>query len=1229
MSVFQNTAEAGADRLPALARARREGQVVCHNVTDLVRQITAGAAESLSVFVAAVACVVGLYRARDHVRIAVLCPSAGETDRYGGMSRGIVVDLPLAASTRFGELVHFTAEALAGNAAISVDAADAIVNWREADTAPRMTNGTLGCEQAELLFDFSLEAPHLRLAVQTAGAVGHRISPAVVEDVVAEIALCLSEEPTTAIGELRFVSAAWRRKLLVGFNGEPVLHDKDRSILHRFEEWAAKAGSRPALTFGEQTLSYGGLSAKANSLAAQLHSAGVRKSDLIPIVSAGGIELPVAMLALLKLGAAFVPLDAAWPRERQQVILNELGPKLALYSDPAHIAVTTVPSLCFTAAALAGQTDKPAEVDILPDDLIYGFFTSGSTGVPKCTLNLHGGLLNRFQAMSRRFGADGSDIVLQNSKHVFDSSIWQLLWPLTTGSQVVIPRAGSLLDLSYTIELIDHHKITMTDFVPSIFNALVEVLEFDRGSIPRLASLRQLLIGGEEIGAKAVQKFRSLLPGCGITNTYGPTEASIGCIFHEVRNEDGWSIPIGRPIDNCYATIVDARGVIVPPGAVGEILIGGDCLGRGYLNDPAKTRAAFITNTLPEIPGACLYRTGDLGYYRGDGNIHFVGRQDQQVKLGGVRIELTEIETVIAAHSAVRAVKVIVEGQSDPSPRLVAYVVAGGGTGPDDIMSAVASALPGYCVPKQVFMIDRMPLTPNGKVDRKALGAMAHNRETPADDTVSDSQGRIRSIWLELLALKRVGLHDDFFERGGDSLSAVRLSLRLSKELNTKITARDIYRYPTISQQTTFLESGLDGGAAASEVTSDTMLQAAGRLDPAIAADPMAAVDAPRLIFLTGATGFVGSHLLRNILAETSAHVICLVRAANDAAAAMRLRKTMQHYRLQDEGCDERITAVAGDLELPQFGLSERLYDFLACSVDAVVHNGAVVNFLLDYPALRPANVFGTSEIIRFCVRRRLKRLHYISTLSAVASDDRTRSEETELATATDFPAGGYAQSKAVAERLLTQARHRGVAAVIYRLGEVMPHSRSGIANARAQLDTLIRSCLKLGMSFATSLQLDYTPVDYVTRFLTAAIAAPRMPVSVFHVFHPDSQSLETVFASFRNAGFPLRPVSYGTFYQALRQACALNGADPDLLLTLALLPEPVDIDNGSNDGNPGPIVANACQRFSCAHTLAALETLGVAWPTLGERALESYAAYHRRELRRESQVELTVAQSD
>jgi len=374
-------------------------------------------------------------------------------------------------------------------------------------------------------------------------------------------------------------------------------------------------------------------------------------------------------------------------------------------------------------------------------------------------------------------------------------------------------------------------------------------------------------------------------------------------------------------------------------------------------------------------------------------------------------------------------------------------------------------------------------------------------------------------------------------------------------------------------------------------------------------------LDAPDVILLTGATGFVGSHLLHSLLVDTKANVLCLIRAADDAAADKRLRETIQHYRLDAHDCMPRTTAIAGDLALSQLGLADAAYERLVRSVDTIVHCGAAVNFLLGYSALQASNVSGTLELIRLAVRGRPKRIHYISTLAAVAADARAGFGETELTAEAPFPALGYGQSKSVAERLLVEARTRGVSTVTYRLGEVMPHSRTGIANSRALLDTLIRACLRLGLSFETSLRVDYTPVDYVARFLSAAMTARTLATPVFHVFHPDGQRLESIFNSFRTAGFEIRPVPYPAFHEALRNACAAPAVDPDLLLTLALLPDPSNVIAERWEAQLAEIVADAGGRFSCNQTLCAVESLGIDWPPPGARALETYAEFHRRRL--------------
>ncbi|MDQ3402550.1 MAG: amino acid adenylation domain-containing protein, partial [Actinomycetota bacterium] len=551
-----------------------------------------------------------------------------------------------------------------------------------------------------------------------------------------------------------------RARLLGEFSGRAYPYPTDRTILRLYEDWVVRTPDSPALTFGETTLSYRDLDRRANALAEILRGRGVGLGDFVPLVMRNGLDLPVSIIALMKLGAPFVPIDDLWPAERLAAMIESVRPVAVLHDGAVD------------AAALPESLRLKVDIDTLGEresadfgvpagmtDLIYGFYTSGSTGLPKCTLNIHRGLLNRFLYMTRRFGDRSDQVVLQNSRHVFDSSIWQLLWPLTNGAQVVVPHRGGVLDLSVTIDTIHRHGVTMTDFVPSIFNTLVDLLAAEPALVERLASMRTILIGGEEINTGAVQRFRAMLPRVGIINTYGPTEASIGSVFHTVTDADHESIPIGKPIDNTYVVVLDERHDLVAPGTVGEIYIGGDCLGLGYLNDPEKTASVFIDNPFPEIPGDRLYRTGDLGTWRPDAHLVFLGRQDQQIKIGGVRVELSEIELAMQTHPLVREAKVIVRGKADTADTkiLIAFLTGDSALTQADARAHARATLPPYLVPKQFVVLDHMPLTPNGKADRKALTAMTMAGPTETFDDLDGVDSAVQEIWHQVLPAGPIG----------------------------------------------------------------------------------------------------------------------------------------------------------------------------------------------------------------------------------------------------------------------------------------------------------------------------------------------------------------------------------------------------------------------------------------------------------------------------------------
>ncbi|GIH19415.1 hypothetical protein Raf01_75870 [Rugosimonospora africana] len=919
-------------------------------------------------------------------------------------------------------------------------------------------------------------------------------------------------------------------------------------MLDLFRAAAREDGHRIAVEHGDYKLSYAQLAGKADDLAGQLHQAGVRHGDLIPLLVADSAELPVVLLAVMSLSAAFVPVDERWPRPRLVEVLARLDAPVVLATPgQAESARRTGASAVIEVDVRDLRTTVAAPDVPGPTcaDLAYGFFTSGSTGRPKCALNGHLGLLNRFLTMSRRFHADGA-VVLQNSSHVFDASLWQLLWPLTTGARVVIPIRDGIVDLAETARVIARHRVTMTDFVPSIFNALVALAEADPQVSADLASMRRVLIGGEEISSRAVHRFRQLLPNVRVTNTYGPTECSIGSVFHEV--EDGESIPLGRAIDNTAAVVLDDAMRPVPAGTIGQIHIGGDCVGRGYLGDPKRTRAAFVPNPFPTLPGEFVYRTGDLGWKDEAGVLHFAGRRDHQVKIGGVRIELAEIEAALTGHTAVRDAKVVV-AEGVHRRRLVAFVITDGVLDRDELAGHLAERLPTALIPKEVRFLAAFPLTPNGKTDRAALARLASESFVSGQGVVgvapeNDLQHQIAAAWATVLGCSVPGITTSFFDLGGDSLSALRLALELGRVVGRRVSVRDVVARPTVRDQALLAQS-----RTADPVAPPTDLQADRALPDDVCRET-ADVWTPGTVLLTGATGFVGVHLLHELLTTTDLPVVCLVRAANRAAALYRLERTLERYGLRESCPVERIVPLVGDLTAPRLGVTADEYVTLASSVHTIVHSAAMVNLLLDYRSHRATNVHGTIELLRLAGAGRCKQLHHVSTLGVFGgANPGDPVPETLTPDEHAPPSDGYSQSKWVAEQLVLAARRRGIPSSVYRLGELGPNASTGIPSERGLVDALLCTAVDLGVSPVTSVVIDYTPVDHVARLLVAALVRGRIG-HTYHPIRPTGFALDELFTAIRQWSASA-PVSYDRFWEAL---ASTEGS----LRLRALLPEPV-----------------------------------------------------------------------
>jgi amino acid adenylation domain-containing protein/non-ribosomal peptide synthase protein (TIGR01720 family) len=511
----------------------------------------------------------------------------------------------------------------------------------------------------------------------------------------------------------------------------------------------------------------------------------------------------VGLIGILKAGGAYVPLDPTYPPARLAFMLADARPPVLLCQ---KALLATLPDgetqvVCLDAGwpDIARQSPHGPVSGVGDDNLAYVIYTSGSTGAPKGAMNTHAGIRNRLLWIQATYPLAETDRVLQKTPLSFDVSVWEFFWPLQTGACLVVARPEGHKDSAYLAETIAEQHVTVLHFVPSMLQVFVET-----PGVGALGSLRRVICSGEALPFSLQERFFSRL-GAELDNLYGPTEAAVDVTFWPCRREDGRRVvPIGWPIANIQLYILDAHLQPTPIGVPGELHIGGVGLARGYHNRPDLTAATFIPNPFSAAPGARLYKTGDLARYLPDGAIEYLGRLDHQVKVRGFRIELGEIETALALHPAVREAVVLAREDTPGDKRLVAYVVAAPGRRPEvgELRAWLQGKLPEYMLPAAFVTLEALPLLPNGKVNRRALPPPDRTRpdldktfvapRTPVEETLAQ-------IWAQVLGLDQVGIHDRFFELGGDSILSIQVVAR-ANERGLRLTPRQMFQHPTIAE---------------------------------------------------------------------------------------------------------------------------------------------------------------------------------------------------------------------------------------------------------------------------------------------------------------------------------------------------------------------------------------------------------------------------------------------
>ncbi|WP_195905002.1 non-ribosomal peptide synthetase, partial [Serratia marcescens] len=616
---------------------------------------------------------------------------------------------------------------------------------------------------------------------------------------LSSLAQALEQAPETPVCSLAVVPEAERELLLHGWNRTERDYPLDQTLAALFEQQVRRTPHATALVSGAESLSYAQLNARANRLAHALIARGVGPDSRVAVCAERGLNMVTALFGILKAGGAYVPLDPAYPGERLQYILQDADPVLLLADAAGRAALgePATPQLALEAAlpeTLSAENPAPRAQ---ASHLAYVIYTSGSTGKPKGAMNEHRGVVNRLVWMQEAYGLTAADTVLQKTPFGFDVSVWEFFWPLMVGARLVMAKPEGHKDPDYLSRAIEQYGVTTLHFVPSMLQSFLA----DGQAATRCGQVVRVMCSGEALPAALVAEFYRRLPQAELHNLYGPTEAAVDVTaWHCSREAERASVPIGRPIANTRIYLLDERGQPVPLGAVGELYIGGVQVARGYLNRPELTAERFLAD--PFAPGGRMYRTGDVARYLANGDIEYLGRNDQQVKIRGFRIECGEIEAALATHPAVREAVVDARAVGDDK-RLVAWVVPAADVAEETLAGAlrqhVSAALPDYMVPSAWVVVAALPLSPNGKLDRRALPEPQGAQSQAAYEAPQgEHETLLAAIWRELLNVERVGRHDNFFELGGHSLLAVKLMAQL-RRAGWGANVQTLFSTPTLS----------------------------------------------------------------------------------------------------------------------------------------------------------------------------------------------------------------------------------------------------------------------------------------------------------------------------------------------------------------------------------------------------------------------------------------------
>jgi amino acid adenylation domain-containing protein/thioester reductase-like protein len=1017
---------------------------------------------------------------------------------------------------------------------------------------------------------------------------------------------------------------------LAGRGGDPAY------VHEAFGERASRQPAAIAVVSAAGELTYRQLSESANHLAHHLQGLGVGPELLVGVGLERGAETIRCLLAVLAAGGAYLPLDPSLPAIRLAQMREEAGVAFVL-TNSGHaraFAGGDAPLLLVDelASEIAAHPATAPTAGLQPANLAYAIWTSGSTGQPKAVAVSHGSLGRLTQDVIREYGLTPEDRVLQLASLAFDTSLEQTLAALLSGATLMLPGASPVApgDL---VRYLAQQRVSVADLTPAYWHRILADSENGAG---QLGSLRLAITGGDQANAADCRAALRWAPGARLVNAYGLTETTITSALFEATEEllpadPGAPVPVGKPLPLAQILVLNEDLDLLPAGVTGEIYIGGHGVARGYLGQPGLTAEFFMPDPHGTVPGARMYRTGDLGRWREDQNLEVLGRVDRQVKVRGFRVEPAEIESVLGRHPDIGHVAVIAHDLDGGDKRITAYYTLRGHSGTpaphsaESLRGYLSGHLPDFMIPATFVPLERMPLTPEGQVDRPALAIPAVPASTGPASTGPASTGQeaalrtplqagMSHLWAQVLGVRQVNLDDDFFSLGGNSLLAAEMLARARvmfgiEARQVRPLTRCLLRDPTLSRFSAAAQEARAGTLIADSVDTHVDYTREAALDVPIRGDagPPPRWQQPTDILLTGATGFFGVHLLRELLATTGARVHCLVRARNADHGLERVAQAAEQNELGRLPLG-RVTALAGDLAAPDLGLPQGTFEELARGVDVIHHVGALVNFIYPYSELRAPNVTGTRELIRLAGLYRGIPIHYVSTAAVLAGFGRAGvrqvSEDTPLAYA-EYLSVGYVESNFIAEEMLRNAAREGLPVAIYRPLDIVGDQRSGVWNTSTEMCAMIRFITDTGIAPDVDLPLDFAPADVCAAAISYIATHIAASATTYHLASPKRTLLGSLTDRLRTFGYAIDEIPYQEWIDKLLRYAAGHPSHP----MTPFVPLFVDRSPGSDMTVAEMYLDHIFPAYGRENTELALGGSGIAFPPVDESLLDLHIA--------------------